>query len=390
MLNQDNVLEVFIKLHEKVQLSGMKGYDPRLLWYLPAAARYHKKKTKINNFFRRFEVAICRYMPFIVPLYLKIARVPLVENPYGLGLLIQSYTIVYKKTNDEYWLNQAKLNEKKLSKYLVKTLNGGLGVTVPLEDPKVTNIPAGAEVALAYLKLYEVSNEDYYFNIADKISHSFLNDHKLKKNEKGICIDYYSNNDGMHVLNSNALAMEVIYRVNEINKINKVGDIIQGMFNFNIYYIESYDCLPYAGVEDVKLNNNWNCYDVYHTGFTIRSMDYLASNDPKFNYAKPILNRTYNLMEKDFVNNHGYITVLKGSKTIDIHGVAEFLRCYLTFSCDNNKVFYDNFNYMFKDNTFYYQRGLVDSFLYMPRWAHAPMMLAISELMLSNKRKFFS
>ena len=381
MLSQDNVLEVFIKLHEKVQLSGMKGYDPRLLWYLPAAARYHKKKTKINNFFRRFEVAICRYMPFIVPLYLKIARVPLVENPYGLGLLIQSYTIAYKKTNDEYWLNQAKLNEKKLSKYLVETLNGGLGVTVPLEDPKVTNIPAGAEVALAYLKLYEVSNEDYYFNIADKISHSFLNDHKLKKNEKGICIDYYSNNDGMHVLNSNALAMEVIYRVNEINKINKVGDIIQGMFNFNIYYIENYDCLPYAGVEDVKLNNNWNCYDVYHTGFTIRSMDYLASNDPKFNYAKPILNRTYSLMKKDFINSQGYITVLKNSKIIDIHGVAEFLRCHLIFDYDNNKIFYDNFNYMLKDNTFYYQRGVVDSFLYMPRWAHAPMMLALAEIL---------
>lgn len=390
MLNQDNILEVFIKLHEKVQLSGMKGYDPRLLWYLPAATRYYKKKTKINNFFRRLEVAICRYMPIIVPLYLKIARVPLVENPYGLGLLIQSYTIVYKKTNDEYWLNQAKLNEKKLSKYLVKTLNGGLGVAVPLEDPTVTNIPAGAEVALAYLELYEVIGDSYYYDIANRISHSFLNDHKLKKNEKGVCIDYYSNNDGMHVLNANALAMEVIYRVNKINKINKVDDIVEEMFKFNIYYLENYDCLPYAGAEDVELNGNWNCYDVYHTGFTIRSMNHLALSDSRFNYANSILNKTYNLMKKNFINSQGYITVLKDSKIIDIHGVAEFLRCHLIFGCDNDKIFYDNFNYMLKDNTFYYQRGVVDSFLYMPRWAHAPMMLAMSELILSNKKNFLS
>jgi len=383
MLNQDNILEVFVKLHEKVQLSGMKGYDPRLLWYLPAATRYYKKKTKINNFFRRLEVAICRYMPIIVPLYLKIARVPLVENPYGLGLLIQSYTIVYKKTNDEYWLNQAKLNEKKLSKYLVKTLNGGLGVAVPLEDPTVTNIPAGAEVALAYLELYGVSNENYYFDIADKISYSFLNDHKLKKNEKGICIDYYSNNDGMHVLNANALAMEVIYRVNKINKINKVNDIVEGMFNFNIYYLDNYDCLPYAGAEDVRVNGNWNCYDVYHTGFTIRSMNHLALDDSRFNYANSILNKTYNLMKKNFINSQGYITVLKGSKTIDIHGVAEFSRCYLNFNVNkaNYAPILDNFNYMFVNDSFYYQRGLIDSFFYMPRWGHAPMMLVLAEFL---------
>lgn len=381
MLNQDNILEVFMKLHEKVQVSGMKGYDPRLMWYLPAAARYYNKKTKINNFFRRLEVAICRYLPFIVPLYLKIARIPLVENPYGLGLLIQSYIIVHKKTNNEYWLNQAKSNEKKLREYLVKTVSGGLGIAVPLEDPKVTNIPAGAEVALAYLELYKATSDDYYFDVADKISHSFLNDHTLKKTEKGICIDYYSNDDGMHVLNANALAMEVIYRVNKLNKNNKViYTIIRDMFAYNMYYIKNFKELPYAGKEDLKQNINWKSYDVYHTGFTLRSMKYICDHESELLVFIPFLDEVYKNMKLNFINSKGKVVVLKGSKIIDIHGVAEYLRCHTIFEKNNNEVFYDNFNYMLKINSFYYQRGKVDSFLYMPRWGHAPMMLALSEL----------
>src|SRR5690606_41026763 len=127
--------------------------------------------------------------------------------------------------------------------------------------------------ALAYLELYEVNDDDEYFNIADKISYSFLNDHNLKENEKGICIDYYSNNDGMHVLNANALAMEVIYRVNKIKDNNKViNAIIKNMFAYNMYYIKNYKELPYAGEEDLEQNSNWKSYDVYNTGFTLRSM----------------------------------------------------------------------------------------------------------------------
>lgn len=385
MLNQDNILEIFIKLHEKVQLSGMEGYDPRLLWYLPAAARYHKKKTKINNFFRRFEVAICRYLPFVVPLYLKLAKIPLVENPYGLGLLIQSYIKAYKKTKDEYWLNQAKLNEKKLREYLVESICDGLGVTVPLEDPNVTNIPAGAEVALAYLELYEASNENEYFNIADKISHSFLNDYRLKKNEKGICIDYYSNNDGMHILNANALAMEVIYRVNKLKDNNKVTSaIVKDMFSYNMYYIKKYKELPYAGEEDQKQNSNWKSYDVYHTGFTLRSMKYICDHEVGLSEFSTCLDKVYENMKLNFINSNSKVVVLKGSKIIDIHGVAEYLRCHIIFEKNNNEIFYDNFNYMYKDNSFYYQRGVVDSFLYMPRWAHAPMMLTLSEFLLNH------
>lgn len=385
MLKENNAYEVFTVLHEKIQKFGMKGYDPRLLWYLPLASKYHKNKTKFNNTLRRVEVAICRYIPSIVPFYLKLSKIPMVENPYGLGLLIQSYINMYKKTSEKEWLNIAIDYERKLQPYLTQTKSQGIGVSVPLEDKNVFNIPSSSEVGLAYLKLFAATGDTYYFDIADKISHSFLNDYTMKENDKGYCIDYYSNNDGMHVLNANALAMEVIYRVNEYNRTKNIDKIVKKMFDYNYFYLKNYDSLPYAGIEDRNTNSNWFSYDAYHTGFTLRSMNYIYIKTDELDVSCPEIETKYELMKQDFINSKNKITVLKHSKITDIHAVAEFIRCYAEFeSRDLNsaisELIKENFNYMYIDGSFYYQRGVVDSCFYMPRWGHAPMMLALSEL----------
>lgn len=385
MLKENNLLEVFHNLHEKVQSCGMKGYDPRLLWYLPLASRYHKNKTKFNNLLRRAEVAICRYFPLVVPFYLKLSKIPLVENPYGIGLLIQSYINIYQKTANKEWLNIAIDYEKKLKPYLMKTKSQGIGISVPLEDENIFNIPSSSEVGIAYLNIFEATDDSYYFDVANKISYSFLNDYNMKENDKGYCIDYYSNGDGMHVLNANALAMEVIYRVNQYNRTESINKIVKKMFDYNYFYLTNYDSLPYAGIEDKNINSNWHSYDIYHTGFTIRSMKYIVDREVELSYISDDLKNKYELMKKDFINVDNKVTVLKGSKIVDIHGVAEFIRCYAAFEYRNkdsdfSDIVLDNFNYMYINNSFYYQRGIVDSYPYMPRWGHAPMMLALAEL----------
>ncbi len=381
MLSNNNGLQIFSLLHNKIKNTGLEGYDPRLLWYLPFASRYYKNKTLVNNFLRRIEVALCRYIPIVIPFYLNLSKIPVVENPYGMGLLLQAYVNVYNKTGDSGWLEEAKAIALKLETLLINTSKGYLGVSVPLEDQSVSNIPAGAEVALGYIKIFEATQDDHYLNIATNISDSFINDHSLKVTENGLCIDYYSNNDGLFILNANALAMEVIYRISVLKEDITKFKIASEMFRYLEFYIRNTRYLPYAGDEDLS-NKTRRVYDVYHTGFTLRSMYYVAKRNSNLSYLVNIIENKYELMKQDFVNNSNKILVKKDSKVIDIHGVAEFIRCFANFEEKNNDktIVLENFNFMSYKDSFYYQRGIVDNKLYMPRWGHIPMMLALSEI----------
>lgn len=373
---------LYIKLAQKAEKEGLKGYDPRLYWYLPMAKRYFSKQTKLSNFLRRLEVAFCRFFPFLGIKYLEFCGIPKVVNPYGIGLLIQSYTQAYRYFNNLEYLDKAKTLESQLNQLLVRTRSGELGVSVPLEDQSVTNLPAGAEVAICYLDLYEVTKDLKYFVIAQSIALSFIQDHVVKITpNKGIAIDYYSNGDGSHVLNANALAAYVLNRVSTIENNERMNQIVLGIKKYLDEYILQRD-LPYAGVEDSDKNKNWNYCDSYHTGFTLRA--YGAT----WGFPMPVKDVLGNYLQQ-FLDNKDIISISNNNGLIDIHGVADFIKLYALLIgqgldvLDNDlRLIRHNILFMKYKESFYYQRSVVKNSTYMPRWGHYPMMLAVSSLLI--------
>lgn len=380
-----NYLSELLKiLDDTVEKNGFEGYDPRLLWYLPAARLFHKTPSSLTNFLRKVEVAAYRGVPFLIKPYLRLSNIPQVVSPYGLGLLITAYVNYYYIFKDEVYLDKAKAVEKNLRSLLVKTKSGFWGVPTPLEDKDVFSLPAGGEVGLGYLALYKATNEKVFLDYAKKIANSFIHDHQIKKiNEGQICIDYYSNNDGMHVLNANALAAEVMFKVDEYSNEKNFTSYVSKIINYIRPYLY-YEQLPYAGLEDKYSKKvKWSVYDVYHTGFVLRALHYiaLATNDTELSN---VLSEQYFKMRKNFISDFKIVET-PNRDVVDIHGVAEYIRTSAVFDDSSEltrKVILHNISIMFKNNSFYYRKAKTNIYLYMPRWGHFPMMLAISSVLL--------
>lgn len=382
-IDSQELIILLEQLDMEVKSSGLCGYDPRLFWYLPAAKLYHKKKNRLTNFLRKMEVATYRAMPFLIKPYLKISNINQSISPYGLGLAIQAYVNYYRIFKEEKYLASAIEIETVLKGFLITTTSKNIGVPTPPEDDSVFSLPAGAEVALSYIDLFELTQKDYYLSQAIKIANSFIFDHKIKYlTGDRIAIDYYSNNDGLHVLNANALAAVVFHRLNVINNTLPYQNYIDGIVNYILPYLD-YEKLPYSGVED-RNNKNviWNSYDLYHTGFVLCALLKIAKHNNNKQLIE-LLYKQYQFLINNFIVGEKII-VLPHRNVVDIHGLAEFIKVFSEYDGQSEYIFkliYKNIMYMKKNNTFYYQRGKTKIFMYMPRWGHFPMMLSISHLL---------
>lgn len=379
----DYLENLYLELDKKVTEKGYSGWDPRQLWKLPLAKRFYIRKNKFNNFMRRIEVAMLRYFPFLTKSYLKINGMDEFVSPYGLALLIQSYSNAYQYFDDVVYLDKAVKASKDLEQMLVTTKNGNLGVGVPGEDSDVTNLPAGAEAALAFIQLYVVTTNHHYLKVAQLIADSFIQDHHVKKVQSGIVLDYYTNDDGMHVLNANALASTVFYRIDKLSDNSNYGYYIKNIIGYISVYLNE-GRIPYAGVEDKIKNPRWETCDAYHTGFTLRGYGEVVDRDVHDDFT--------NYMSL-FLNEKGLLKVLPEGNVTDVHGLAEYVRLF-AFSLSRDERVYrfipsiiENIEYMRCENSFYYQRGVIDNNIYMPRWGHFAMMLAIADLMIVLKGK---
>lgn len=387
---QDKFLEYLkfqlIDLDKTVSKRGISGYDPQLFWLLPFSKLHSKYNSLITNLLRKSELFLVWIFPFLSSVYLRLLNIPMVVNTYGLGLAVRAYINYFKIFGDDIYLHKALNIEKEIYKRLVKTQSGNLGVTDPLNIEKVCSLPGGSEVALAYIELYKATNQQSYLNMAQSIAKSFMSDHRHKFiSEDKLCLDYSTANDGYHVLNANALACEVFAELDDINSSNKYEAVISKIVNYIEPYLSN-DSLPYSGVEDKgKSDINWSTCDVYHSGFVLRSLYRVSCLRNDSNLQNKILSSA-KLLSQDFLSKNNKILYVKDGKIIDIHGVAEFIRCLSLVlpEIDEStlKILVSNIKYMRCSDSFYYRRGIVKTFYYMPRWGHFPMMLAISELVL--------
>lgn len=393
MITHDSIAEMHLSYLDNVLIQaqkyhishGDKGCDPRLFWYFPAYKFSLKKRTLGRALFRKTESLLIRLFPKIIRPYQKLCHIPDVISPYGLALFVQAYCKMFKVYGNDNFLTTAIESAKNLIDGLLVTPSGNLGVSNPLEDRNSINLPAGSEAVYALIDLYDITMEYKYLSVAEKITDAFDNDFTKKTDKEGnICFDYTVGGDGTYVLNANALAVGAMAQLSERLKIRKYDAVIESVVNYIKPYICDGEDIPYAGIEDLQ---SGKIYDVYHTGFTLRGlMNCLPRLSTDASHIQRAVYEKLSRMRADFLNRKGLIQVSIRRRIIDVHGVAEYIRCLSELGCGEADldIFVKNVKFMYKNGGFYYQRGIRDIYIYMPRWGHAPMMLAIAEVILKN------
>lgn len=368
---------------------GPRGSDPRLYWYLPAYKLSLRHPSRVFAWLRKAEGLVIRMVPGFLRLYQSLMRIPNeVLSPYGLALFVQAYVRMYSRAGDPAYLELVNRYSSMLVDSLVRTESGNLGVGNPLEPPSEVNLPAGSEAVFALLDAYDLTEHERYLECAKRIAGSFVTDFEQKRQSDGsICLDYTVGGDGRYVLNANALAAAALVRVSSVTGERGYDEVVSGIMKYLYPHFSERRPLPYAGVQDGVSGKS---YDVYHTGFTIRGVsEVLRCSDTLGNDWKSLLDERVESMRRDFLTSRGLIRVKVTRPTIiDIHGVAEYVRCLAEtdFRTSDIPVFMSNLRHMRRGGGFYYQRGTFPSFVYMPRWGHAPAMLAMVTLIVRIER----
>ncbi len=393
---------ILLKNDDFLSEKGYKGHDPQFFWHLYFAKRANEKPLFINKVIKKIEYHILMFFPFLIMPYAKKFGKPEEELiPYGLGVFIQSYIKMFDHFNNQLYLQKAEDIAQILEQTLIETRNGK-GVSNAkniknikkrffkgIADDNTVYIPGGAEAVFGFLDLYDTTGNRHYFELAKSITDTFIYDfeHKII-DEKSIALDYSNIGDGTHILNANALAGAAMSRVMRVEHNDKYEKTIAKIYNYLVPYLK-YKYIPYHGIEDKDINSrNWDICDVYHTGFTLRGMYEMAI---QLNRNTDEIKTKTRAMFDLFLDHNENIKLYanRKSKVIDIHGVAEYIYMFTRFMhILNNKdqdkyreIVYRNIVAMTKKDlsSYYFQiigNRKID--IYMPRWAQAPMMHALS------------
>lgn len=392
-----NLEDVTNKSWHQYQEKGFVGYDPSVLFKaLKFYKAYEEKQTLRNKILYTAELGMLYLLPNM-EWYLDQIKAQKVKNNYGLSFFIQAFVKMFRYYGNEHFLDEAKKLAASVIAELTPTPHG-LGMANPPNlnehlngvayTENVALIPSTAEFVFALLELFSATKDDHYLDIARKIVQSFAQDYKQKFYGHKISIDYSTAGDNTHILNANALAIACICLVNKITGSNAENDLIRGVYDYLKDYLDSVQ-IPYCGKEDALNNRNWKDCDVYHTGFTLRgaeiASDYLKDEE---------MTRKIKKIRQDFfpyfLNGKKEIVKMENSAVMDIHGVAEYILYYSMHLNELPEYYLEiiikNINKTFDGRTFLYRKIYEKKVkCYMPRWGHAPMMNAISSLMLALK-----
>jgi hypothetical protein len=360
--------------------NGLCGSDPLLYNQLPLNKISKRLPTPISALIRKAEKYTLNKNPRLLFTLIKYHGYDKDVNVYGLALLVQALLLMDEM--DFHTNNLIILIEEIINENLIKYSSLEMGVGNPGFN-NIIYLPGTAEALLMYLKLFKKFNNEKYLKNADSLVRGVIGKIKYNETTSGGFFSYGS--DGPHycVLNANALMLDALSNYQTITGNEKLEETISKTYQ-HIKTGLNFRYIPYS------LNNLSNStYDVYHTGFYLRSLSSIAS---KFN-DKDCLENIYNSadnMLNDFISKDGLIYTHRGRPTqSDIHGLAEYIRTLSFFSENSVSLDIVNKNIKFMDNyvgSYFYQRGLFEINIYMPRWGHFPMMLALSELLRLIKK----
>lgn len=378
--------EILLESHEFHRRKGLKGCDPRLYWQFPGYKYSSRNGGSFGSLVRRLEVLSYTVFPPLVRFYKAIYRIEDVVSDYGLALFVQCYVRMASLYRTGEYIEIASNYGDLLMSHLVSTPSGKLGISSPGEGIAGVNLPGSSEAIYAFVDLYRATNDEKYRGAAHSIALSIQRDFYPKiVGDKALCLDYSIAGDRRYVINANALAAGALAQVAGICDDRRFDSMIEAMARYVRPYLHR-QIIPYSGDEDCRSSKGG---DVYHTGFTLRGMaDAIGRINivERVAYMREIF-QGVRYARASYLNRQGLVNTYIDRPIIDIHGTAEFIRTVGTLGMTEVDwwVVVRNVRHMFKRGTYYYRRGLVPAHRYLPRWGHAPMMLAIAQVLMSAR-----
>ena len=328
------IVDAISRLEDWFDDNGLYGWDP----YDVQDSRIFRF---IENFFprllSRIFIRLLSEFNYIFPInFRRIAGIKPSINNKGLGLLLSSYSSLYKFSKDEKHLNKAVSIANDLLKNSNKSYSG-YSWGYPFDWVSPILIPAGMPSSVVssivgdgFYRLYQITKNKKYLDVCEKICNFFLENLETTytSSDKTIVCYSYTPIDDYQVHNANLFVAEFLIKIG--NHTDNKHFIDQGIRSANFALMEQTKegFLPYWDLEQTDRYSNGKIHtDHYHCGFEIRTLysiwkntniaEFKIAHDRYFSWYKKNM-FTENLLPK-------YTS--KSLYPINIHTSAEAILC---------------------------------------------------------------
>ena len=315
--------------------------------------------------------------------------VPKQRNPKGIGLFVSALVNLWKVTQNEEYLNEAQKLALWLKDNYSKDYSGyAWGYNFPwqsrsdFKEKYLPTIVATSFVANSFLDLYEVTNDDRYFNIAASSAQFIINDLYRYEEDDSICFSY-GPKDKNRVYNATALGAAFLARVYKYSNEKTLLDIANKAMKF-VVKRQNPDGSWYYGDTPYQ---KW--IDNFHTVYNLLSlkkfMEYTENWEYKAAYQKGVNFYVDNFFLEDGTPKYYHNKIYP----IDTHAAACSIIGLLEFGKKElaQKVLKWTIENMWdeKRNYFYYRkyRFFTNKIPYM-RWVQAWMFYALTKYLVVN------
>ena len=315
-------------------------------------------------------------------------------NPKAMGLFLQAYSVLYKKTENEKYLE----NSKFFYNWLINNYSKGYsgicwGYNFPWAScSKYMNAYTPSSVVTGFVirgiyEYYKISNDKSALDIVSSATKFIKNDLEWTKDDTGICISYTPLIRDI-CYNASLLGAEVLAVNSQLNDDENSGTSAESAVNFITKRQKSNGVWAYSedhdtGKERIQID--------FHQGYILESifniMKYIDNNNHKWEKSLMIGLEYYR--RNQFSKNGRSLWRIPKEYPIEIHnqaqGVLTFSRLSDYFS--DGYIFANTIanwtinNMQNKKGYFYYQifRTHTNKISYM-RWSQAWMFLALSNM----------
>jgi hypothetical protein len=320
-------------------------------------------------------------------------------NPKAIGLLLHSYSLMYKrspskeiKSQLEFFFDWLKENRTKGYKHCCWGYNFDWASSVKLLPAYSPTIVVSGFIAKGMIAYYEALNDPKALEVLKSIGQFIEEDLAQSEDESGICFSY-STIEVDCCYNASMLGSELFAFLYQETKIEKYKELA----------IRSTDFV----VDKQKANGRWN-YSIkletgkertqidFHQGYVIDSlgyvMKYIPSTKEKYH---PYLKKGLDYYQKNqFLANGQSIYRFPSKWPLEIHNQAQGVITFARWAHLNEEYIVQSaaianytINHMRSNKGYFYYKKYPLFTIKTPfmRWSQAWMLLALTELLNTQK-----
>lgn len=380
-----DIQESFDKLLDYIESETFKGYDP-----------YDTLNSWIPfKFFGKWPAAIATQIQKRNPINIRpLLGIKKEYNPKAMGLFLQAYSILYKKTNKKKYLEKADFFFNWLKENYSKGYSGFCwGYNFPWANPKhyynsfTPSAVVTGFVCKGIYEYYKITRDKTAIHIILDVTKFINQDLYWYKDKTGICISYTPVEKDI-CYNASLLAAEILSMNSELNDNEQDKQNAIKAIDFVIARQKQNGLWAYSEDE----NGEERIQTDFHQGYVLESINgikkRLCIDSDRWNTA--LFKGIEYYIQKQFCNNGRSLWRVPKVFPVEIHnqaqGVITFLKLKEYFT--NTEEFANTIakwtieNMQGKDGHFYYQnhKYYKHKISYM-RWSNAWMFLALSMLM---------